>query len=295
MSRITSVLSTLLLSSISLTAQQTINATLLHDNVVREYIMYVPATYDPNVPCPLVLSYHGAEQSSSINFDKTRFDLVADTAGFIVVHPMGTLQPDEKFTHWNVDFWNSNTDDIGFSIALLDSIEKTYNIDPKRIYSAGTSNGGFMSYLLACQLSNRIAAIASVSGSLLPKMRDNCRPEHPTPVLQIHGTADSLVPYEEKQDWVIPAFDAVQYWVEFNNCDSIPSILHILDIDTLDGSTVKHFIHGNGKNGVSTELFKVVGGGHAWPGKRGNMDMNSTLEIWRFFSKYNIDGLIETR
>ena len=289
-----SILLFFLFSVAHLGAQQTINGTLEHDNIEREYILYVPASYDPATPVPLVLSFHGYTSSAEVNFQYTNFTNIADTAGFILVHPMGTLLAGSS--HWNVGGWTleSNTDDVGFTEALLDELSATYNINQDRIYSTGMSNGGFMSFLLACQLSDRIAAIASVTGSMTPQTFDACNPQHPTPVLQIHGTTDAVVPYIGNPLWTESIEDVLDYWVNFNNCNNTPEVIDVPNIDILDNSYVDHFIYKDGTNGVTTEHFKVFFGGHDWPGAWGNMDIDASVEVWRFFSRYDINGLIDS-
>jgi polyhydroxybutyrate depolymerase len=148
-----------------------------------------------------------------------------------------------------------------------------------------------MSYVLACELSNEIAAIASVTGSMSPPTANSCSPTHPTPVLQIHGTNDPTVPYEgaifsENID------DVMAYWVDYNNCNPTPSQTPIPDINTGDGTTVDHFVFDGGTNGANVELFKVYNGEHDWPGAFGNYDISSNVEIWKFFSRYDINGTL---
>ena len=275
----------------AINAQEIINGTLNHDNLNREYILYLPASYNPATPSPLVLSFHGYSSTAQVNFIYTRFNSIADTAGFILIHPQGTLL--NGVSHWNVGGWTlgSTVDDVGFVSALLDTISNSYNIDQDRVYSTGMSNGGFMSFLLACQLSNRIAAVASVTGSMTPQTYNNCNPQHPTPVLQIHGTADGTVPYDGDTTWTKSIDDVLQYWVNFNNCNSIPTVSHVPDINTTDGSTVDYIVYSEGNNCVTTEHFKVFNGDHDWPGVWGNMDIDASVEVWKFFSKYNINGL----
>ena len=175
---------------------------------------------------------------------------------------------------------------------MIDSISADYSIDPNRVYSTGMSNGGYMSFLLACQLSSKIAAIASVAGSMTPQMYNACNPQHPTPVLQVHGDADGTVPYNGAPTWTKSITDVIAYWVDYNNCDTSASINSLPNINTGDGSTVDQFVNTNGDNCSSVEHFKVYGGGHDWPGSWGNMDMNASIEIWRFLRKYDINGLI---
>jgi len=276
----------------AINAQQTINGTLHHDGLSRQYVLYIPASYNPGTPSPLVLSFHGYTSNAQINFIYTNFNSIADTAGFILIHPQGTLF--NGATHWNVGGWTlgSTVDDVGFVSTLLDTISNFYNIDQDRIYSTGMSNGGFMSFLLSCQLSNRIAAIASVTGSMTPQTYNNCNPQHPTPILQIHGTADGTVPYNGDSTWTKSINDVLQYWVDFNDCNSTPSVSNVPDVNSSDGSTVDHIVYSEGNNCVTTEHFKVFNGDHDWPGAWGNMDINASAEVWKFFSQYSINGLI---
>ena len=287
------ILFAVILSTLSaLKAQQTINGTLLHDGLDREYILYIPDSYDPTTPAPLVLSFHGFTSNAQLNFSFTRFSAIADAEGFILIHPQGELF--NGITHWNVGGFTigSTVDDVGFVAALLDDVSNSYSIDQERIYSTGMSNGGYMSFLLACQLSDKIAAIASVTGSMTPQTFNNCDPQHPTPVLQIHGTADDVVPYNGGPVWTLPIDEVLEYWVNYNNSTSAPTISNVADTNTSDGSTVEYILYGEGENCVTTEHFKIFNGGHDWPGAWGNMDINASEEVWKFFSQYTINGLV---
>ena len=142
-----------------------------------------------------------------------------------------------------------------------------------------------MSFLLACQLSDRIAAVASVTGSMTPQTYTACNPSHPTPVLQIHGTADGTVPYAGSPTWTYGIEDVLAYWVSYNNCDASPTVTAIENTSTTDGSTADHFLYANGDNGVTTEDVKIYDGVHDWPGVWGNMDIHASIEVCKFFSK----------
>ena len=153
------------------------------------------------------------------------------------------------------------------------------------------SNGGNFSYLLACSMSDKFAAIASVTGSMWPHLiQVTCNPSHPTPVLEIHGTSDAIVPYNS-------VLDGIEYWRTYINCAINSVTTSIPDINTEDNSMVEHIVYDNGDNGVTTELFKIIDGGHTWPGTNfpngvTNYDINASLEIWKFFSKYDINGAV---
>ncbi|MCB0703863.1 MAG: T9SS type A sorting domain-containing protein [Saprospiraceae bacterium] len=277
--------------------QQTINGSIMHDGLTRTYILYVPASYSASTPAPLVLNYHGYSSTAGEQMLYGDFRPIADTAGFLLVCPMGT--PDLfGINHWNVGWGASNVDDVSFTEALIDALALEYNINTDRVYSTGMSNGGFMSYKLACELSDRIAAIASVTGTMNLGQFNSCNPEHPMPVMEIHGTADQTVPYNGA-NWIESTEDVVNFWADFNNCENPPIINTVPDINTTDGTTVQHFRYVNGDAGTEVEHFKILEGEHCWPGSifnfpGTNYDINASVEIWRFFSKYDINGLLYT-
>jgi len=151
-----------------------------------------------------------------------------------------------------------------------------------------------MSYTLACQLSDRIAAIASVTGTMTIGQAALC--DSPKPVMQIHGTADGVVPYAGS-NFGASIEDVIDFWVNKNACDTDPQFTMIEDGNVSDGSTVEHYVYSNGTDGSSVELYKIIGGGHTWPGAFNigdvtNQDISATEKIWEFFSKYTLNGLI---
>jgi polyhydroxybutyrate depolymerase len=157
------------------------------------------------------------------------------------------------------------------------------------------SNGGFMSYYLSCRLSDRIAAIASVTGTMVVGLPETCDATHPTPVMQIHGTSDGIVPYEGSIIFE-SIEDVVDYWVSFNNCNPVAEFTEVPDIVTSDNCTVEHYVYSDGDAGTTVEFYKVLGGDHSWPGaiinlNVTNMDFNASKEIWRFFRQYKLNML----
>lgn len=270
--------------------QITISDSFEHDGITRTYSYYVPASYTPENPVPLMIGLHGTS-SSGEEFEQYRdFRPIADTANFIVVYPNGT-----KIV--GISFWNygnvmgSTVDDVGFIEALIDTLSAHYSIDQSRVYATGMSNGSFMSYALACQ-SNRFAAIGAVTGSMSTGMYNNCSPAQAIPVLHIHGTADGINPYEGNST-MKSIEDVIAFWTNENQCNSVPIVTEIIDIDVNDNATVTHYLYENGIDGNTVELFKVENGGHSWPGSpmpnSGEvtcMDFDACKEIWRFFSQY---------
>ena len=279
-------------------SQQTINASITHDGIQRDYILYIPELYDGSTAVPLVLNFHGYGSNAAQQMFYGDFRDIADTEGFLLVHPEGTTFIGDQF--WNVGFpgLSSNIDDVGFTEALIDELATLYAIDLDRVYATGMSNGGFMSFLLACQLSEKIAAVASVTGSMTQDTFDDCNAQHPTPVLQIHGTDDGVVLYNGN-NLSIPIADVISYWVDFNNCETTPTTTTLPDVDVSDGSTIEHSVYEDGDNGITTEHMKVIGGGHTWPGSvintaGRNQDIDASMEIWLFFSRFDINGPLST-
>jgi polyhydroxybutyrate depolymerase len=275
-------------------AQQTINGTIEHDAITRSYILYVPATYVPGTPAPLVLNFHGYSSNANDQMFYGDFRPIADTAGFLLVHPMGTLDGNGE-THWNSG-WGTGVDDIGFTQALIDSLALDYSVNLDRVYSTGMSNGGFMSYTLACSLSDRIAAIASVTGAMNLGQSTSCNAQHPTPVMEIHGTADGVILYNGST-WYVSTPNTLGFWAGYNQCDASPIVTNVPDINVIDGCTAVHSVYKNGANGVEVEHYQIVSGDHTWPGAPiawgvTNYDINASEKIWEFFAKYDINGLI---
>jgi polyhydroxybutyrate depolymerase len=271
---------------------QTTTGSFMHDGILRDHRLYVPAIYSPGTPVPLVFNLHGYTSNNVQQEFYGDFRPIADTANFIIVHPNGTLDGNgDRF--WNT-FGGSSVDDLGYLTALLDTISAHYTIDADRVFSTGMSNGGFMSHDLACFRSDRFAAIASVTGTMTPFRLSACATEHPTPVMQIHGTNDGTVPYNGNAGFV-PVVELMAHWAAFNNCDPTPVMTPVPDIVTTDGCTAEHYVYGGGDAGSVVELYKIIGGEHTWPGAIPigvtNQDIDASVEIWRFFRRYRLSEL----
>lgn len=277
-------------------SQTTIIDSIFSGGQYRDYRLYVPTAYTGDEAVPLLLNLHGY---SSDNFGQSlyaNFNPIADTAGFITVLPNGT------FDGFGLRFWNCfvapgiGVDDVAFLSDLIDSVSALYNIDPQRIYSTGMSNGGFMSYALACELSERIAAIASVTGTIDKDRLSFCAPTHQVPVMHIHGTNDPTVPYGDNLTF-FSVDSVIHYWTAFNHTDEVADFIAVPDIVTTDLCTAEHYIYDNGWAGSRVEHYKIIGGEHTWPGTAitflgiTNQDVNACREIWRFLSQYKLNEL----
>ncbi len=282
-------------SLFSIKAQTTVIDSIFVGGIYRNYRLYVPAIYTGATARPLILNLHGYTSNANAQQLYSNFMPIADTANFLMVYPNGTKDGSNQ-PFWNAGISSSLVNDIAFLNALIDSLDLTYNINLNRVYSTGMSNGGYMSHTLACELSNRITAIASVTGSIFTtQYGSNCHPTRPVPVMQIHGTSDPTVPYAGNSG-SMPIDTVVKYWVKKNNCNPVATFSNVPNTNTTDGCTAEHYKYLNGTSGSSVEFYKIIGGLHTWPGfpfggSGTNMDMNASKEIWRFFSQYTLSAL----
>ena len=285
----------LILMSSMAHGQQTISASITHDGLQRDYILYVPANYTGAQNVPLLFNFHGYTSDATAQMYYGDFRPIADTAGFIIVHPQGKLDGSGQ-THFNVGWGGSSIDDLGFTSALIDSIQQDYAIDEDRVYSTGMSNGGYMSFHLACKLSNRIAAIASVTGAMVPQTMATCAASHPTAIMQIHGTADPTVNYNGTAFVSESVQSILNYWSGYNNTDATAITTNVPNASTTDGCTAQRIEYLNGEACTEVVHYKIIGGGHTWPGALVNIgitnqDFKASTEIWKFLSRYDINGL----
>ena len=202
------------------TGAQTIHTTT-HDGKTREYILYIPLTYDGLTDVPLVINMHGYGSSMTEQIVYGDFRKIADTANFIIVVPNGLLDA-SNIQHWNY-FDANGEDDTGFISMLIDEINNNYAINTDRVYATGMSNGGFMSIHFACHLSNKITAVASVTGTMIYSEMANCSPSRPVPTMLIHGTGDMVVPYIGNLI-MVPVSNIISHWVNQTNCSSTPVV-----------------------------------------------------------------------
>jgi len=276
-------------------SQQQITENINYDGNDREYIIYIPQSYSPSNPPPLLFAFHGGS-GYAVDFMNYEADFrpIADTAGFILVYPQALADPgDGGSTNW-MHKEPTNHDDIYFVEALIDEISLSYNIDNSRVYACGYSLGGIFSYDLACRLNSSIAAISTVAGAAFIGAFDNCNLTHPTAVLSIPGTIDQIHPYNGN-GWYFSVSEINNFWASYNNTDLTPVINQLPDLSTTDGSTVERFSWINGDGCVAVEELKITNGDHDWPSLvngLGNQDIDASTEIWNFVSKFNLNGMI---
>lgn len=265
----------------------------------RSYLVHVPPQYDPKRPTPVVLVLHGAGTNGGITVSFTGMSKKADQAGFVAVYPNGTGLAGLMLT-WNAGGFrkkqDGEADDVAFTRKVLDDLATIVNVDPKRVYATGMSNGGMMCYRLAAELSDRIAAIAPVAGTMAI---EKYAPKRPVPVMHFHGAADKMVPFGGP-DSRTPKFlgfksveDTIKICVKANGCPEEPETVTLPD-KAADGTSVTKKTYGPGKGGSEVVLFIIEGGGHTWPGQqpavgfigKSSKNISANDLIWEFFKKH---------
>jgi polyhydroxybutyrate depolymerase len=281
--------------SVGIQAQDNLFVELEHDGEDRSYWLYIPSSYDAEAsPAPLVFNFHGFSSNAFQQRGYSDMNRVAEEKGFIVCYPNGIGSA------WNVNWaFGSTADDIGFTSVMIDRLLSEYNIAPGKVYACGMSNGGFFSYWLACNLADRIAAVASVTGSFSPAMLEDCNPSRQVPIMEVHGTADPIVPYNGLFGTAVPVDEVIDFWIDHNMCDTDFEAIEVPDINPDDGSTVSIEYYQNCENDTEILLARVIDGGHTWPLSpvilpNTNLDYDASLEIWNFFERHEIDGISST-
>jgi len=278
------------------------NGSIQSSGQKREYLLYVPRSYDPAKPTPLVISMHGAAGWPAQQQNTSRWNRLADEHGFIVVYPSGSDSP----KIWHIFGGAALTRDVRFISDLIDALAATYNIDSTRIYANGLSAGGGMAFVLACQLSNRIAAVGLVAAAeQLPFSW--CTANRPVPLIEFHGTADPFVPYGgglsqstfaptrfDKDAKPFPSVLAwTSDWARRNRCAADP----VKSVIAADVSRLQYL---NCAADASVVLYTVAGGGHTWPGGKPfprwmmtgptSSGVDATGRMWEFFSEHPLAG-----
>lgn len=266
------------------------NGTIVSSGEKREYLLHVPRSYDRSKPTALVISMHGAGLWPAAQMAISQWNDEAERQGFIVVYPSGVEGHGPRI--WRADGGAGLEKDVRFISELIDALSALYNIDPMRIYANGLSNGGGMSFVLSCALSDRIAAVGMVGAAhLLPWSW--CPGHRPVPMIAFHGTADNAAPYNGGMSWVaserfpgIPGWTAI--WARRNGCaaSSVESVV-AADVTRIEYLTCAE--------NAGVVLYRIEGGGHTWPGGGPlpewfvgptSNGVDATAVMWKFFREH---------
>jgi polyhydroxybutyrate depolymerase len=272
-----------LVEAVSFYVRNRTNGTIVSSGRKREYLLYVPKSYDRTRPTPLVISMHGAGGWPVQQMDVSRWNRVADKYGFIVVYPSGTARGGPRI--WLM----GGRTDVRFISELIDTVEAEYNIDPARIYADGLSNGGGMAFVLSCTMSDRIAAVGMVGPALLLPW-SWCTDRRPVPMIVFHGTADRFAPYNGGTSWVVPdplpsVVTWTANWARRNRCGPIP-------VESVVAADVTRRAYTDCADDAAVVLYTIRGGGHTWPGGgplpesfagHTSRSIDATSQMWAFF------------
>jgi polyhydroxybutyrate depolymerase len=284
----------LLISSVSLQAQYD---SIVHDNYDRTFLLHLPTGYTGTTHLPLIVALHGGFGNAYNIESQSQLSIKADLENFIVVYPEGIAGGILGITSWNAGWCcgyssNNNIDDVGFINKLLDTLIDQYLIDTNRIYVTGMSNGGFLSYRLACELSHRIAAIAPVAASMSIV---NCNPQRPVPIISFHSYLDTQVPYiggigdGPSSHYNSPQDSILNIWSDKNYCLSSNDTI----INNPEYTNVKWT-----NCDCETEIHQYItqDGGHSWPGgiqtaigDPVSNFINASDLMWNFFQQHTLD------
>ncbi len=256
----------------------------------RTYHVHLPIAYTGDTDIPLVIAMHGGSGNAYTMEYISELSIKADAENFIVVYPEGIKGGFFNISSWNAGWCcgyasSSNVNDVGFIDVLLDTLLSQYAIDTNRIYATGMSNGGFMAYRLACELSNRIAAIAPVECSMT---MTNCMPHRPVPLIHFHSYLDTNIPYDGgigsgPSNHYNPPLDSIMnVWAANDSCNTLN--------DTIINNSQYTFIKWTDCNcGTEIHYYITEDGGHSWPGVDGSAYINATDLMWEFFQQHSLD------
>jgi polyhydroxybutyrate depolymerase len=244
----------------------------------------------------VVLAFHSAAMNGQGMARFSGLSEKADASGFVVVYPNGTGAT-PLLLYWDAGGVRGRpADDVGFVARLLDDLATVVNVDASRVYATGMSNGGMLCYRLAAELSDRIAAIAPVAGTMA---LEACHPTRPVPVLHFHGTEDRLVLFGGPDERIpknlkfLSVADTVRMWAKADGCPETPAVSRLPDRRD-DGTVVRREVFGPGRDGSEVILYAIEGGGHTWPGRKprvsllgkSTQDVSANDLIWDFFQRH---------
>lgn len=246
-------------------------------DVERNYFLHIPAGLNDQQAVPLVFIFHGYQENYTIARNYSDMDHISDLNGFIAVYPSGTGVANGL--SWNAsgccgEALKTNVDEPAFVRSMIADVETLARIDPKRIYAAGESNGGLLSYRLACTMSDTFAAIAPVSAVL---MYAPCEPKQPVSVIHVHGSKDLFVPLEGGGLGIQfpPVKESLATWVKLDGCSG--------EEKTEKKGFLTLTTYGTCAPGIDVQFYVVESGGHNWPSKYA-VPISQT--IWDFFAAH---------
>jgi len=262
--------------------------TFSFDGQTRRYYKYVPNIYDSLKPIPVVFCLHGLGDNID-NFINIAMHLLGEVDTFVTIYPEALSSPYGNAWNAGINYMgsiiNENINDVDFLMAITDSLQIIYNIDTERIYFCGLSLGGFMAQRMACERSDKIAAVASVAGTIGNSL--NCTPSRPIAICHFHGTNDQVVYYTNNL-FGLDAEELVSFWINNNHCDTNYIYKTYPDVAN-DGIVVESYYSNSPNNLADVMFYKAIGAGHVWLYTPVN-DISYTIEIWNFLKKFRLSS-----
>jgi polyhydroxybutyrate depolymerase len=265
-----------------------LNQSILHNGISRDYILYIPENLPTNAP--LVVVSHGYTSSAKTMMSYSGMNKVADEEKFLVVYPQGTKdQRGNNFFNVGYEFHAaSKVDDLGFIKALVTKLTDDYQVNPNHIFATGMSNGGDLSYFLACYASDMFQAVAPIAGTMMQTTMETCKPQKGMPIFAVHGKADEVTYFDgdmaNRDKWgPYPGIPAViEHWVDVNAVE----ISKQVDLDNITNFTVSNealsFDRYLSETSDHEVWLYIHSGGHDWSLK----ELDTSSEIWSFFTRY---------
>ncbi|MEQ9027311.1 MAG: PHB depolymerase family esterase [Aggregatilineales bacterium] len=284
----------------------------------RTWRTYVPTSYNPDEPMPLVVALHGRPGSGVGMALITGMSEIAEEYGFIAVYPdgMNDSMPANAGFEWNYVLGSpyfmqsTDRDDTQFLIDMMADISQGLNVDQRRLYLTGFSNGGFMTHRAACDAPTAFAAFAPVGSALFPGLETICDENNvgSVPILMMHGTEDVSIPWQGTSNtgpngqpiyYTSPVQVQVGSWAIRNGCDVDNPVITPIESNGETNTQVSIVDFNDCDEGGETIFYMIEGGGHNWAGRPGiigdaiagqvNTDINASEVIWQFFSQYERD------
>ena len=259
---------------------------LNQEGVNRSYYISYPSNVTESTP--LIINMHGYGSNAQQQQQYSEMDQFAHSQNIAVVYPEGLNNSWNVFTYWD----GNSYDDVSFISDMIDDISENFNIDLNRVYACGMSNGGYMSYRLACDLSSKIAAFGSVTGNFMinNEFGDCLDQGRDIPIIHFHGTADAVVNYYPPSfDQSLTVGESIDFWRNYND----------LDIEIIESfnSNVEIYSYFNESSVAKFVHYKVYGGSHDWFGSSWsiNWGFNTSEELINFFLQYELSDFINNQ
>lgn len=284
-----------------------VNGSFDYQGLERLYSLHIPDSFDGTEAAPLVVFLHGGGGNAQTAQGFTDFNTVSDENGFLMLYPQAGFEFPENSFIWadgrGLAPDEQGIDDVGFVNGLVEQLKTEFNINEKKIYLCGFSNGSFLAQRIAFEDNEQFAAIGTLGGTMSVELYENGNPGRAIPMIYVFGTDDNLVPAEGGLVSNNPDFDpvvgidiAVEFWINHNNCQVALPEIALADTNTSDNSTVDIFEYVEGVSGSKVKYYRINGGGHTWPGVplsnqelgEVNLDIQASEELWNFFNQFEL-------